>query len=71
MNQNITTLREYLQRRAEYLHTVEQTYQSKGEPGHTEEFTVIMTDGTELTVQIMEGAGEAVRDGEPLTSNGR
>lgn len=55
MNPRITQLRAALQRDALGMHDVAETYQGPGEHG-VEEFTVVFDDGTELHVQIQEGA---------------
>ncbi|MGW5259625.1 hypothetical protein ACWEQG_01540 [Microbispora sp. NPDC004025] len=56
MNPRITQLRAALQHDALGIHDVAETYQGPGEEGFTEEFTVVFDDGTELHVQIQEGA---------------
>ena len=55
MNPRITQLRAALQRHSIGVHGVAEAYQGPGEYG-VEEFTVVFDDGTELHVQIQEGA---------------
>lgn len=56
MNPRITQLRAALQRYAGRQRAVADVYQGPGEPDFVEEFTVVFDDGTELHVQIQEGA---------------